>query len=76
MKLTIQEVIDCTTWKTCSVCNEEKKTVMFSKRGKNGFKGWCKACDHNKYLLRKQSRPTVTEEKKSLIQRLYSWIVK
>lgn len=74
MNVTIEQAVECTTWKTCRVCKEEKKTVFFSKRGK-GFKTICKECDAKAYLTTKAKIvPTIEAHKASLFNRIIAWI--
>jgi len=52
MNVKISEAVECNTWKTCTKCNEERKTVFFSKYI-NGTKAQCKYCDAKAYRDKK-----------------------
>ena len=74
--ITIEQAINCTTWKTCTKCGDEKKEVFFSiSRGKR--KAQCKECDAKAYRAKKEKKleqAQVKEMSQSLANRIIKWI--
>ena len=69
MNVTLEQAVNCTTWKTCTKCNEERKTVFFSKG-----KAQCKYCDALAYRNRKPKAIT-TEEHIGWFKKTIKWIL-
>jgi hypothetical protein len=75
MRVTIEDVLNCTKWKTCSKCGDEKKLVMFSRMGE-GYRPSCKDCDSKGYYRRKAKKALLVEQPKiSLLKRVLSWVL-
>lgn len=75
-RVTIKDALECTEWKTCSKCDEEKKLVMFSRMGK-GYRPSCKFCDSKAYYAKKEKKTEqvqVKEMPQSLASKIIKWI--
>ena len=75
-RVTIEEVLNCTEWKTCTKCGDEKKLVMFSRSGE-GYRPSCKQCDAKAYQARKANKIEQVQVKamsKLLASRIIKWI--